>query len=93
MNNIAEQDVQIYSPSSIIGIFNNALKIKETVSLVFLKGKYVYGQGKSYAGYYYDFVYSESSPVSIGVKISSLLRSKIINNEAYVLRGFICRTS
>lgn len=89
MNNTIEQSVQIYSPSSIIGIFNNALKIKETVSLVFLKGKYVYGQGKSYAGYYYDFVYSESSPISISVKISSLLRTKIINNETYVLRGFI----
>lgn len=89
MINQLENEVQIYSPQSIIGIFNNALKIKETVSLVFLKGKYVYGQGKSYAGYYYDFVYSESSPVSIGVKISALLRTKIINNEAYVLRGFI----
>lgn len=89
MNNIAEQDVQIFSPQAIIGIFNNALKIKETVSLIFLRGRYVYGQGKSYAGFYYDFIYSESSPVSIGVKISSLLRTKIINNEAYVLRGFI----
>ena len=89
MNNITEQEVQIYSPQSIIGIFNNALKVKETVSLVFLRGRYVYGQGKSYAGFYYDFIYSESSPVSIGVKISSLLRTKIINNEAYVLRGFI----
>lgn len=89
MNNTIEQSVQIYSPSSIIGIFSNALKIKETVSLVFLKGKYVYGQGKSYAGYYYDFIYSESSPISISVKISSLLRTKIINNETYVLRGFI----
>ena len=89
MNNTIEQNVQIYSPNAIIGIFNNALKIKETVSLVFLKGKYVYGHGKSYAGYYYDLVYSESSPASIGVKISSLLRTKIINNETYVLRGFI----
>ncbi len=89
MNNTIVQNVQIYSPNAIIGIFNNALKIKETVSLVFLKGKYVYGHGKSYAGYYYDLVYSESSPASIGVKISSLLRTKIINNETYVLRGFI----
>ncbi|MFV0236699.1 hypothetical protein OBK19_12375 [Empedobacter falsenii] len=89
MNNTVEQDIQIYSPQSIIGIFNNALKMKETVSLVFLKGKYVFGQGKSYAGYFYDLLYSESSPISIGVKISNLLRSKIINNETYVLRGFI----
>ncbi|MDM1063953.1 hypothetical protein HXZ62_15500 [Empedobacter falsenii] len=54
-----------------------------------MRGKYVYGQGKSYGGYYYDFLYAESSPVSIGVKISGLLRTKIVNNETYVLRGFI----
>ena len=63
--------------------------MKETVSRVFLRGKYVFGQGKSYAGYYYDLLYSESYPISIGVKITNLLRSKIINNETDVFRGFI----
>ncbi|MDM1138402.1 exodeoxyribonuclease VII large subunit [Empedobacter sp. R132-2] len=89
MNQIIESNIQIYSPQSIIGIFNNALKLPVTTSLIYIKGKYTYGHGKSYAGYYYDFLYAEASPSSIGTKISTLLRSKLINNESYVLRGFI----
>ena len=79
----------VYSPTSVIGIFNNALKIPTTITLIYLKGRYCYGGGKAYINYYYDFLYSESDNTSIGVKISGLLRSKIITNEIYTLRGFI----
>lgn len=79
----------IYSPGSIIGIFNNALKLPATVTLIYLKGRYSYGAGKSYVNYYYDFLYSESDNTSIGIKMPALLRSKIENNEIYTLRGFI----
>lgn len=89
MNSITEDTIPIHSPQSIIGIFNNALKLPVTTNLVYLKGKYTFGQGKSYGGYYYDYLYAESSPSSIGTKISTLLRSKIIPNELYVLRGFV----
>ncbi|MCJ8153015.1 hypothetical protein MKJ01_04450 [Chryseobacterium sp. SSA4.19] len=79
----------IYSPASIIGLFNNALKLNATVNLIYLKGRYSYGGGKAYVNYYYDFLYSESDNTSIGVKMPGLLRSKITNNEIYTLRGFI----
>ncbi len=80
---------QIYSPTSVIGLFNNALKLSATVNLIYLKGRYSYGAGKAYINYYYDFLYSESDNVSIGVKMPGLLRSKIVNNDVYTLRGFI----
>lgn len=80
---------QIYSPTSVIGIFNNALKLPVTVNLIYLKGRYSFGGGKAYVNYYYDFLFSESDSVSIGVKMPGLLRSKIENNEIYTLRGFI----
>lgn len=80
---------QIYSPASVLGIFNNALRIPQTISLIHLKGRYTAGQGKSYAGYYYDYLYSESDTVSIGIKVSALLRSKLVNAEVYTLKGFI----
>lgn len=89
MSQIIENNIHIYSPQSIIGIFNNALKLPVTTTLVYIKGKFIFGQGKSYAGYYYDLLYAEASPSSIGIKISTLLRSKMINNESYILRGFI----
>lgn len=79
----------IYSPASVIGIFSNALKLNATVNLIYLKGRYAYGGGKSYGNYYYDLLFSEGDHTSIGIRISSLLRSKITNNEIYTLRGFI----
>lgn len=79
----------VYSPASVIGIFSNALKLNATVNLIYLKGRYAFGGGKSYGNYYYDLLFSEGDHTSIGVRISSLLRSKISNNEIYTLRGFI----
>lgn len=80
---------QVYSPTSVIGIFNNALKLPATVNLIYLKGRYSYGGGKAYVNYYYDFLFSESDNVSIGIKMPGLLRSQIVNNEIYTLRGYI----
>lgn len=79
----------VYSPASVIGIFSNALKLNATVNIIYLKGRYSFGGGKSYGNYYYDLLFSEGDHTSIGVRISSLLRSKIINNEIYTLRGYI----
>lgn len=84
-----ENIYQIYSPASVVGSFNNALIIPQTLSLIYLKGRYTAGQGKSYAGYYYDLFYSESDTTSISVKLSGMLRSKLINGEVYILKGFI----
>lgn len=80
---------QIYSPASVVGSFNNALIIPQTLSLIYLKGRYTAGHGKSYAGYYYDLFYSESDTTSISVKLSGILRSKLVNGEVYILKGFI----
>lgn len=79
----------VYSPASLIGIFSNALKLNATVNLIYLKGRYAYGGGKSYGNHYYDLLFSEGDHTSIGIRISSLLRSKITNNKVYTLRGFI----
>ncbi|TQM21054.1 exodeoxyribonuclease VII large subunit [Chryseobacterium aquifrigidense] len=80
---------QIYSPSSVLGLFSNALKINATINLIYLKGRYAYGGGKAYGNYYYDNLFSESDNISIGVRISALLRTKIVNNDVYTLRGYI----
>lgn len=80
---------QVYSPGSVLGLFSNALKLNATVNLIYLKGRYSFGGGKSYGNYYYDNLFSESDTISIGVRVSALLRSKIENNEIYTLRGYI----
>ncbi|WP_312820435.1 exodeoxyribonuclease VII large subunit [Kaistella carnis] len=86
---IEETHYEVYSPTSVIGIFNNALKLPATITLIYLKGRYAFGGGKAYVNYYYDHLYSEGDNTSIGVKMPGLLRSKITNNEIYTLRGFI----
>jgi hypothetical protein len=88
---MSEQEVTypVYSPASVIGLFSNALKLNATVNIIYLKGRYSFGGGKVYGNYFYDLLFSEGDHVSIGVRISSLLRSKMINNELYTLRGFI----
>jgi exodeoxyribonuclease VII large subunit len=98
-NNFAEQSIfnmqpsektyQIYSPSSVLGLFSNALKLNATINLIYLKGRYSFGGGKAYGNSYYDVLFSESDNISIGVRISALLRTKIENNEVYTLKGFI----
>lgn len=84
-----EVSYPVYSPTSVIGIFSNALKLNATVNLIYLKGRYSFGGGKAYGNYFYDLLFSEGDNVSIGIRISSLLRSKVINNEIYTLRGFV----
>ncbi|MGH1517065.1 exodeoxyribonuclease VII large subunit [Chryseobacterium sp. JK1] len=84
-----ELTYQVYSPGSVLGLFSNALKANATVNLIYLKGRYAFGGGKAYGNYYYDNLFSESDAVSIGVRVSTLLRSKIENNEIYTLRGYI----
>lgn len=84
-----EVSYPVYSPGSVIGIFSNALKLNATVNLIYLKGRYSYGGGKAYGNYFYDLLFSEGDNISIGIRISSLLRSKITNNEIYTLRGYI----
>lgn len=79
----------LHTPASIIGIFNNALRLPQTVTLLHIKGKYTPGAGKSYAGYFYDLLYSESDNSSIGLKVSGLLRAQMVAGEVYVLMGFI----
>ncbi|CAD0218293.1 exodeoxyribonuclease VII large subunit [Chryseobacterium sp. JV274] len=88
MQNI-DKGYETYSPSSVLGLFSNALKISATINLIYLKGRYAYGGGKAYGNYYYDNLFSESDNISIGVRISALLRTKIVNNEVYTLRGYI----
>ncbi|MGE8512805.1 MAG: exodeoxyribonuclease VII large subunit [Chryseobacterium culicis] len=85
----SEQTYQIYSPSSVLGLFSNALKLNATINLIYLKGRYSFGGGKAYGNSYYDVLFSESDNISIGVRISALLRTKIENNEVYTLKGFI----
>ena len=84
-----ETTYEVYSPTSVLALFNNALRLPGTENLIHLRGRYAFGGGKAYTNYFYDTLYSEADSISITVKIPALLRSKIINNEIYTLKGYI----
>lgn len=86
---ILETTYEVYSPTSVLVLFNNALRLPGTENLIHLRGRYAFGGGKSYTNYFYDTLYSEADSISITVKIPALLRSKIVNNEIYTLKGYI----
>lgn len=85
----SEITYEIYSPTSVLALFNNALRLPGTENLIHLRGRYAFGGGKAYTNYFYDTLYSEADSISITVKIPALLRSKIVNNEIYTLKGYI----
>ena len=80
---------EVYSPTSVLALFNNALRLPGTENLIHLRGRYAFGGGKAYTNYFYDTLYSEADSISITIKIPALLRSKIVNNEIYTLKGYI----
>ena len=86
---ILETTYEVYSPTSVLALFNNALRLPGTENLIHLRGRYAFGGGKAYTNYFYDTLYSEADSISITVKIPALLRSKIVNNEIYTLKGYI----
>ncbi|MCI3938592.1 hypothetical protein MQX03_15440 [Chryseobacterium aahli] len=56
----SETTYQTYSPSSVMGLFSNSLKLNATINLIYIKGRYSFGGGKAYGNYYYDILFSES---------------------------------
>lgn len=84
-----QEFVQIYSPSSILGVYALALKTPVDGKIVFAKGVYERQDKKEYSGYFYDKLKSIDDNKSIGLRLSSLLRSKLENGQTYLIKGFI----
>ena len=80
---------EVYSPTAVLALCSNALRLPGTENLIYLRGRYAFGGGKVYINYFYDTLYAEGDSTSITVKMPALLRTKIVNNEIYTLRGFV----
>ena len=80
---------EVYSPTAVLALCSNALRLPGTENLIYLRGRYAFGGGKAYINYFYDTLYAEGDSTSITVKMPALLRTKIVNNEIYTLRGFV----
>ena len=80
----------VYSPSTILGVFANALKSPVDGRIILARGEYQAAQNsKEYSGYYYDDIKSPNDNKFIKARIPSMLRSKLENHNIYLFKGFI----
>ena len=87
---IVQEFQSIYSPSTILGVFANALKSPVEGRMILAKGIYQTTQNsKEYSGYYYDEIKSPNDNKYIKAKIPSLVRSKLENNSIYLFKGYV----
>ena len=75
----------VYSPSSLLGVYANALRTPVDGKIILAKGIFIKSDSKKdYSGYFYDSIKSTNDNISIKAKIPSLLRSKLENNSIYL---------
>jgi exodeoxyribonuclease VII large subunit len=80
----------IYSPSTLLGVYATALHTPADGKIVLARGIYQQTPNqKEYSGYFYDTIKSPNENKSIRIKISGLLRSKLENNIIYIFKGYI----
>lgn len=94
MSNQSDSEIakyeNVYSPSTLLGVYANALRTSVDGKILLAKGVFVKSQfEKEYSGYYYDSIKSLNDNISIKTKISSLLRSKLQNNKIYLFKGYV----
>ena len=81
----------IYSPASLISIFNSLTITKEEKKLVRVKGVYIKTGKDAYSGFFYDRLKDESSDFQITLIVSSLLRNQLTDNKTIEIQGYITR--
>lgn len=72
--------VQQYTPSEIIGIFNDILAHQNNQAsgkIVCIRGLYLVGNNTSYKGYYYDTLRDEKSQNELPIRISDAQRNEL----------------
>jgi exodeoxyribonuclease VII large subunit len=81
---------QVYSPSTLLGVFSAAIKSPADARLILARGIYQPAPAsREYAGYFYDSLKGVHDNGIIKLRLPSLLRSKLKQNHVYVFRGFV----
>lgn len=86
--------VQQYTPSEIIGIFNDILAHQNNQAsgkIVCIRGIYLVGNRTSYQGYYYDTLRDEKSPNELPIRISDAQRNELTPGNLVEILGTLGR--
>jgi exodeoxyribonuclease VII large subunit len=93
-NEITNTEIQefkdVYSPSSLLGVYAAALRTPADGRILLARGAYQLAPNqREYSGYFYDSIKSLNENKFIKSKTSSLIRHKLENNAVYTFKGFI----
>lgn len=86
--------VQQYTPSEIIGIFNDILAHQNNQAsgkIVCIRGLYLVGNNTSYKGYYYDTLRDEKSQNELPIRISDAQRNELTPGNLVEILGTLGR--
>jgi len=86
--------VQQYTPSEIIGIFNDILAHQNNQAsgkIVCIRGLYLVGNGTAYQGFYYDTLRDEKSPNELPIRISEAQRKELTPGNLVEILGTLGR--
>jgi len=86
--------VQQYTPSEIIGIFNDILAHQNNQAsgkIVCIRGLYLVGNNTSYKGYYYDTLRDEKSQNELPIRISDAQRKELTPGNLVEILGTLGR--
>ena len=81
---------EIYTPSSLLAIFRNAINLREEKKLIYIEGFYHQTGKKNYNGFYYDKI-SDSANQSLTIKVTNEVRELLNNDKVYSFFGHIER--
>jgi len=80
-----------YNPSSLIGIFNNALTIEITKKAFRIRGIYLPGKGVNYNGFYYDSLKDESSDACVTLILPAPIRHDLTSGQTIECTGYLTK--
>ncbi|MCB2310625.1 hypothetical protein LGL55_05745 [Clostridium tagluense] len=90
-------DIEVYTPSSLINIFNDNLNVKIKNYIFKIEGLYIdqnLNQNqpqKEYYGCYYDRIKEKNSDQKITLVVPKKIKESLKNNFSYSFRGFLTK--
>ncbi|MDF2451594.1 MAG: hypothetical protein K0S26_1098 [Bacteroidota bacterium] len=81
----------IYSPRSLVSIFEKAFVVQEERKIIQIKGIYLKEGRMEYSGVFYDRLKDEASDYFLTLIMPSLHRHALQNNTTILFSGFITR--
>ncbi len=80
-----------YNPSSLIGIFNNALTLEITKKAFRIRGIYIAGKGVNYNGFYYDSLKDETSDACVTLIVPAPIRHDLTTEQTIECTGYLSK--